>query len=225
MAIERKPLAQPEGPGYPDAKEYATGRRAFLWLLGAGAVGVAGVYAWKATRPGEPLTGSGTRTAGVPPKPVPATVQPQARPPGEAAPQANPADATVAPQPPGATAGLSGSAPPRPPQTDTDGVLRPVQPPARPQAVLRGEPPAVEPPAKDPPPAQPLLRPAGAPPAPKNPPAQPVVPPPGTPPAPARTDAPPPAQPAARLLGEAAAPARPQARSRGAVAAPKGGVN
>ena len=196
MAIERKPLAQPEGPGYPDAKEYATGRRAFLWLLGAGAAGVAGVYAWKATRPGEPLTGSGTRTAGVPPKPVPPPVYPQVNPPGIAAPQVSP-PGEAAPQP------LSTQ-----PQADTDGVLRPVQPPARPQTALRGEPGPVEPAVKDPPPAQPLLRPAGAPPAPKNEPAQPE-----------------PAQPAAKLLGEAAAPAQPQARPAGDVAAPKAGVN
>jgi hypothetical protein len=42
MSLERKPVEQPEDPGYPDAQDYATGRRAFLWLLGAAVAGVAG---------------------------------------------------------------------------------------------------------------------------------------------------------------------------------------
>jgi hypothetical protein len=208
MAIERKPLEQVEGPGYPDVKEYAAGRRTFLWLLGAGAVGVAGVYAWKTTRPAEPAAGLGTRTAGVPPNPNQPPAQPLVNTPGISAPQVTPAGG-VAPQ---ANPAGGRTAPVRPPDAQPNafpdvkpsGALRPVEPPTRPQARLRGDVPSVEPPAKDTTPATPVVPPPGVPPPPKDP----------VPPKPQA------AQPAARLLGEAAAPARPDLKP-----AAKDGVN
>jgi hypothetical protein len=42
MSLARKPLDSPQDPGYPDAQEYASSRRAFLWLLGAAVAAVAG---------------------------------------------------------------------------------------------------------------------------------------------------------------------------------------
>jgi hypothetical protein len=45
MALERKPVEGPQDPGYPDADEYASSRRAFLWLLGAAAAATAGIAA------------------------------------------------------------------------------------------------------------------------------------------------------------------------------------
>ena len=166
MAIERRPIETDQDPGYPDVKEYATGRRAFLWLLGSGAVGVAGVCvtkgaSWWARPPGgirpvrpptPPLIGP---VVPLPAGPLPAPLaQPQARLEGEA----------IAPQPP----------------------------PAQPQAPIRGDvaapqmPPALEP-------AAPKAQPRGRVRAPE-PPAQPVVPSLGSVPVPAAPRAAPQAQ-------------------------------
>jgi hypothetical protein len=52
MALERRPVQSPDKPGYPNAREYASDRRAFLWLLGAGATVAIGAVVIEASGAG-----------------------------------------------------------------------------------------------------------------------------------------------------------------------------
>jgi hypothetical protein len=178
MAIERKPLEQPEGPGYPDAREYATGRRAFLWLLGATALGVGGVYAWKAGRSSDPLAGSQGSLRGEPPAVEPpakdsASVEPVVRPAG-VPPRPEPAQPVVpsagVPRRPESAQPVAPppGTPPIPagadaPPVRTPGKVRAPAPPepAQPAARLLGEAAAPAPPDPKPAPARPQAQPPG----------------------------------------------------------------
>jgi hypothetical protein len=171
MPLERKPVDEQDDPGYPSANEYATGRRAFLGLLGLTALGVGGAYVLK-----KRATAASQRMGGTPPPPrggivrpvtgpmgdvalvVPQTptpdkpapvqppAQPQARPEGEAIsvklPQAQPQTAPQAP-----------IAQPVAPQANLKGDVAPVQPAAQIRGRIRTVQPLPEP--EDQPPAEP----------------------------------------------------------------------
>lgn len=149
MALERKPLEEPQEPGYPSTTEYVTGRRAFIGLLGLTAVGVGAAYLLRK----QPEAKAQVVPAGTPRPPVPPAV-PQSRPPGveqaplPVEPKARIEGDTTAPKPPEARpiAPPPGAPPrPKPDEVIPDAPKAPVVPSsgvAAPQAAIRGEAPA-----------------------------------------------------------------------------------
>ena len=148
MALQRKPVEDPQEPGYPSSNEYVTGRRAFLGLLGLTALGFGGVYLLKGS--GE-SAGNG-RTGGVPR--VPST------------PQGQIGGAVAVPQaPPMGVVEIA-----RPPQPVTKDAPTP-DTVVQPQADIKGEIAIPELPK-----AKPIAPPPGAPPRPKDDPQKPAAP-------------------------------------------------
>lgn len=136
MALERKPAEPNEDPGYPEAEEYASDRRAFLWMIGGATVAGLGVLALSQSR-AQPIAPSRGMVApsAVTTTPVP-TAQPQAMPLGEA-----PAQPMAQPQ-----GDVAVAQPPAQPQAFTRGeasVATP--PPAQPQSITEGEPAVAQP--------------------------------------------------------------------------------
>ncbi|GMV78970.1 MAG: hypothetical protein AMXMBFR7_01540 [Planctomycetota bacterium] len=194
MALERKPAEPNEDPGYPEAEEYASDRRAFLWMIGGATVAGLGVLALSQSR-AQPITPSrgGVVPGSVTTTPVP-TAQPQAMPLGEA-----PAQPMAQPQ-----GDVAVAQPPAQPQAFTRGEAAvETLPPAQPQANFKGDGPVVQPQAAVPgeaPAAAPVIHSKGAPPATST------------------------VEPRAAVPGgirPAQPPAQPQAQFRGKVAAPQ----
>lgn len=166
MALERKPVEDPQEPGYPSSNEYVTGRRAFLGLLGLTALGVGGVYLLKGSS--DPTADrklgalrAPTRTPSGPQGQIGGVVvAPRARPNGDA-------QVDVTPQP--VTQDTPVPVTPAQPQAESEGTVRVVAKPKPPAAKPIAPTPGVPPPPKDDPPKAP------APDAPRQP-AQPVVP-------------------------------------------------
>jgi len=195
MPLERKPVEQQDDPGYPSSNEYATGRRAFLGLLGLTALGVGGAYLLKSKATADPI-GNG------PEGPV-GGIAPPTRLPGRiAVPQSDPAGARLVS--------------PTIPQAATPGETVAPKPPAQPQAVLKGDVVAPKPPH-----SQPIAPPPGTPPKPAGPEAEPLGEAPAQPVQPrgnirGRIRAvQPPAQPEGNIAGGIRAPVQPQAEVGG----------
>lgn len=156
--MERKPVQNADAPDYPDNETYAKDRRKFLWMLGTGAVGVAGAAYVAAAAFGRAQPLSGTPA---PPKPA-GGIKPVALPPG------------VPPPPAGPHAPIGGIAPPPKnptpavPEAQLDERNRTIQP-VQPEAALKGDVAAPVPPTPPVQPPAPLPGEAAAPVAPQPP--------------------------------------------------------